>query len=83
MKQTYFNFFITSIFMLSGCSIQSVHNLGDSSVLYTIDFVQCFDTEKQMLISEISDSIEYLELKTPEDIVIAKIRDIIQIDNYY
>jgi len=82
MRHEYYFLFITSCFIFAGCNAQSGRNINESSEIYTIDFEQGFDTEQQMFISEIADSVEYIELKTPDDIVITKIRSIIQADEY-
>ena len=78
MKHEFFIFLITTCFIFTGCSNQERLN----TEIYTIDFVQGFDTEQQMFVSEIADSVEYLELKTPDDIVITRIWEIIQFDDY-
>lgn len=63
------------VFIFSTC------NSGpeDKNDFYTIDFEQCLATERAMKLSEIADTIEYLELKTPEDIIITRIFDIIPV----
>ena len=82
MRHEYFLFFITTCFIFAGCNSQSGKNVNESSEIYTIDFEQGFDTEQQMFISEIADNVEYIELKTPDDIVITRIWNIIQVDEY-
>ena len=78
MKHEFFIFLITTCFIFTGCSNQERLN----TEIYTIDFVQGFDTEQQMFVSDIANSVEYLELKTPDDIVITRIWEIIQFDDY-
>jgi hypothetical protein len=53
--------------LFAGCKEQTKH----STEFYGIDFEQSFETKRQMLLSEIVDTVEYLELKTPEDIIIS------------
>jgi hypothetical protein len=77
MKHSYILSFITLCLLFAGCKKQTNHNTD----IYTIDFEQCFDTERQMAISEIADNVEYIELKTPEDVIITSIWDVKQIDN--
>ena len=79
MRHEYFLFFVLSSILFVGCSTRSGENVSE---IYTIDFEQGFDTEQQMFVSEIADSVEYIELKTPDDIVITRIWNIIQIDDY-
>ena len=74
MKHCYLIFFTTCI-LISGCQTEVSKDLN--SDYYTIDYEQCVEKEQQMLLSEIADSIEYLELKTPEDIIITNITKLI------
>ena len=73
MKHYYFIILVICVLLL-GCQSQTNRDMRND--FHTIDFVQCFETEQPFLLSEIADSIEYLELKTPEDIVITKISNI-------
>ena len=70
----------TACLLLLGCNSKNPKTgigIDGQSEFYGIDFVKCFNTEQQMFISEIADTVEYIELKTPYDIVIANIRDVI------
>jgi len=78
MRHEYFLFFITTCFIFTGCSKRERLN----TEIYNIDFEQGFDTEQQMFISEIADSVEYIELKTPDGVVVTRIWNIIQFDDY-
>jgi hypothetical protein len=80
MKHCYILSFIAICILFTGCKKQTNRN-DEQSEFYTIDYEQSFDTEKQMAISEIADNVEYIELKTPEDVIITKIRDVEQIDD--
>lgn len=51
--------------------------------LRTIDVEDCFETEKEMKLSEIADDIEYLELKTPKEIVVSNISNIISVEDFW
>ena len=42
----------------------------DQAEFYEIDFVKCFDTKQKMNISKIAKTLEYIELKTPYNLVI-------------
>ena len=81
-KKRYYLFYLTISILIIGCNSQAGRNTGDQSEFYVIDFEQCFNTEQQMFISEIADEVEYLELKTPDDIVITKIVTVIPFDDY-
>ncbi|MDR1371084.1 MAG: 6-bladed beta-propeller, partial [Dysgonamonadaceae bacterium] len=78
MKRCYILSFIMLCILQAGCKKQTTRNVD----IHVIDFEQCFDTEQQMFLSEIADSIEYIELKTPDDVIITRIWDIKQIDDY-
>ncbi|MDH6357675.1 6-bladed beta-propeller [Parabacteroides sp. PF5-9] len=73
---------ILLIILFSGCNKQSKYDSEDKNKLYLIDFEQCIKTEQGLKISEIADTIEYLELKTPDDIIITHISDINQVDDF-
>jgi hypothetical protein len=78
----YYLFFSVAVYVcLCGCNSQSVNYNEGEHEFYSIDFEQCFETGQQMLISEIADTVEYLELKTPEDIIITSIRNVIPFEN--
>ena len=68
--------------LLLGCNSHLVRDEVEQYEFYTIDFKKSFETEQQMFISEIADTVEYLELKTPEDIVITRIWKVIHYGNY-
>jgi hypothetical protein len=78
MKRCYLLSFITLCILFAGCKKQTERNTD----IHVIDFERSFDTERQMFLSEIADSIEYVELKTPDDIVVTRIWDVKQIDDY-
>ena len=69
-----YSFFLATLILLSGCLTEK--NQDAKNDYYTIDYEQCVEKEQQMLLSEIADSVEYLELKTPEDIIINYITNI-------
>ena len=67
------------ILLTVGCN----RNPENPDKLRTILFERCIETEQKMKISEIADTIEYLELKTPHDIVISRILNIVCGDNFW
>lgn len=69
---------LISIFLYS-CQYETVPTEG----LQTLDIETCFKEEKEMNLSEIADTIEFLELKTPKEIVISNIANIIQADDFW
>ena len=77
MKRYYY-FFLTICILLTECQSRASNDVKND--YYTIDFEQCIEKEKPMLLSEIADSIEYIELKTPEDIIISDITNIIPLN---
>ncbi|HCC50775.1 MAG TPA: hypothetical protein DEQ30_00930 [Porphyromonadaceae bacterium] len=74
-------FLIHICLLQAGCNKETTKNANEPFEFYTIDFEQGFDTERQMFISEIADSVEYIELKTPDDVIITRIWDIKQLDS--
>ncbi|MDD3040939.1 6-bladed beta-propeller [Bacteroides sp.] len=48
-----------------------------------VDFEQCLNKEQIVSISEIADTIEYIELKTPKDIIVTRISDVLKVDDYW
>ncbi len=66
-----------AIFQLfSGCTAQKKHSLQDEGSLYHVNLEQCLSTERAMKISDIADTVEYVELKTPDNLPITCIWDI-------
>lgn len=49
--------------------------------LFTVDIESGFSKEQGMNISEVADTVEYLELKTPEDLIISRIWDVVQAED--
>lgn len=48
-----------------------------------IHFEDCMQAEREMNISEIADTVEYLELKTPKDVVVARILNVVSGDDFW
>ncbi len=49
---------------------------------HIINFEQSMETEQAMMLSEIADTLEYLELKTPKDIIVSRIWDVYLLDDF-
>lgn len=77
MKQ---NLFIPVISILTLFSACTKHNSEAQNEPYIVNFEQCMATEQAMKISEIADTIEYLELKTPKDIIHADMQQVLFYD---
>ena len=73
MKSIYIVFVLLIIF---SCSEKKEEML-------TISFEECVSKEKEMQLSAIADTLEYLELKTPDDIVVSRIVNILQSDDFW
>ena len=82
MKRNFIFFLIMFGVLFFGCNRSTKHNADGKSEIYSIDIEQCYSTEKRILISEIADTVEYIELKTPDDIIVTRIWNIKQIDDY-
>jgi hypothetical protein len=81
MKYGFILSFIVTCLLSAGCGKQTERNADGQSEFYNIDVEQGLETKQQMLISEIADTVEYLELKTPEDIIITDIRKVIPFED--
>jgi len=78
-KSQFIIFFAASL-LLVGCNSKNPKTY--TGLMYEIDFEQCLSTEQQMFLSEIADTVEYIELKTPDDIVIANIINVISYNDF-
>lgn len=88
VKNRYFKvkllFLCMMLFILfSSCSKQNKSGLSEENVAYTVNLEECLATERMMKISEIADTVEYVELKTPEDLTITRVWDIIPVDSFW
>ena len=61
------------------CTKQASVDQGD---MYVIPIQSVFETERSMKLSELVDTIEYLELKTPEGLIISTIRGVKQVEDF-
>lgn len=72
---------LLSVF-LAGCNRTKKAFPSKSPASFIVDFEQCMNTERTIRLSEIADTIEILELKTPKDTIITRIWDIIPTDEF-
>ena len=70
--------FAISLGFLS-CTKQANVDQGD---MYVIPIQSVFETEHPIKLSEIADTIEYLELKTPDDLIITGIYKIMPVEDF-
>lgn len=80
MKSIIFTLVILIPVLLTACTKQASEGQTE---LRTVSIEQCFATEQAMDISQIADTVEYLELKTPKDIVVARIFNIVPGDGFW
>ena len=64
---------------IQSCTKQASVDQGD---MYVIPIQSVFETERSMKLSELADTIEYLELKTPEGLIITTIRGVKQVEDF-
>lgn len=84
MKYTLFVFVFFFVILFNSCNKQTKSDFEvDNEPVYTVDFTQCLAMEQMMKVSEIADTVEYLELKTPKDIIITRIWNIIPVDDFW
>lgn len=74
---------IIGVVSCSGCNGQKEDGSSDKGLPYIVDFEQCMDTERAMKISDIADTVEYIELKTPEDMPITLVWNIIPVNDFW
>ena len=79
MNQLYF--MLMAFFVLQGCVQKGSESHGES-LPYIVDIEECLEKEHTVLLSELVDTIEYLELKTPEDLIITTIRDVKPVEDF-
>lgn len=81
MKITLKSIFLLFLFCLF--LIDCSNEVQKQTSFLSIDFEQCLKNEKTIKISEIADTVEYLKLKTPKDIIISRIGDVYSTDEYW
>ncbi len=81
MKANIHIFFWVFFLLVIGISCKHQAEIGKDFII--VDFERCMDEERLMKISEIADTVEYLELKTPKDIIVTRISDVLKVDNYW
>ena len=64
---------------IQSCTKQASVDQGD---MYVIPIQSVFETERSMKLSELVDTIEYLELKTPKGLIISTIRGVKQVEDF-
>lgn len=69
--------------LFSSCNSRKETDVSEKQVSYMVDFEKCMSTEKAMNISEIADTVEYVELKTPNDLFIVAVWNIIPVDDFW
>ena len=74
-------FLLTILWVLQGCA-QNVSDSQGESRPYVVDIKKCLEKEHTVLLSELVDTIEYLELKTPKDLIITNIRDVKPVEDF-
>ena len=79
MNQLYF--MLMAFFVLQG-GVQKGSESHGESLPYIVDIEECLEKEHTVLLSELVDTIEYLELKTPEDLIITTIRDVKPVEDF-
>ncbi|MDD7721527.1 MAG: 6-bladed beta-propeller [bacterium] len=74
-------FVLTILWVLQGCVQKRSDPLGES-LPYIVDIEECLEKEHTVLLSELVDTIEYLELKTPKDLIITTIRGVKPVEGF-
>ena len=74
---------LIGLISFSGCNGQKENHSSEKGLPYIIDLEQCMDTKQAMKISDIADTVEYVELKAPEDVPITRVWNIIPVDDFW
>lgn len=74
---------ILFIVLFSSCNGRKETALSEKRLPYMVDLEQCMATERAMKISDIADTVEYIELKTPGDLFVVAVMDIIPVDDFW
>ena len=83
MKQPLYSFvFFVMINLCLGCDSSEKKTAAGNSVPL-LDFEEFMGNERELNLSEIADTIEYLELKTPDDLIVSYIQDIISVEDFW
>lgn len=69
--------------LFSSCSGGKKVDLLEKGLPYVVNLEQCLAMERDMKISDIADTVEYIELKTPKDLFITRVWNIIPIDDFW
>lgn len=68
--------------LLSACGGSPKSNKDAESGVYHINYEECLANERTLRLSEIADTIEYLELKTPDDLIITFVINVIPVEDF-
>ena len=78
--------FITISLLILSCNKREDNALNKQAIkekCIVVDIEKCLKTKKQFLLSFIADTIEYLELVTPKDLIIKRIRKFVTYRNNF
>lgn len=78
-----FSFIFAISVLFCGCHSPHTAKPIKEGLPYIVDLEQCMETERAMKISDIADTVEYIELKTPKNLPITCVWDIIPVDDYW
>ena len=67
--------------LLSACDGSPKSDGGTKDGVYHINYEECLANERTLRLSEIADTIEYLELKTPDDLIITFVINVIPVED--
>jgi len=73
--------FLLMLIVLSLSSCQSNKKV-DKTDFYKVDFSDCIENQKEIQLSDVADTLEFLELKTPKDILVTHIMQVIPVDSF-
>ena len=81
MKKLYLGIVILLSVVLFACGRTQTNN--KEGLPYIIDFEQCISNARNIKISELADTIELIELKTPEELPVSMIWNFIPVEDFW
>ena len=77
-----YRFILLIVVILSFSACQTERKRDFDNQVYHINYEECLANERTLRLSEIADTIEYLELKTPDDLIITFVINVIPVEDF-
>jgi len=73
---------IIIVFIIVSCTNSHKQSIFEDDQFYIIDLEQCLKMEQSLFVSDIADTVEYIILYTPRNIIISDIRQVVPFEEY-